>query len=245
MLLKKCMAFGGLTLFGIVGALVPMTMQEAEAKIPVLSVYGEAEVVVDADVAKVYGVIKKTSSDINETINLVDEFSELKEGIVEIGIASDNVKSLYFYDSAMNFDGDIVYRACLDFYVKTENMDSLKDVIELINSQDNAKVKNISYELTSDDAYKEALKLATENAISKAESLFSTDEMEISEIEEECYYYCDSSVKDFVSSDDLIEKITVKAKVKVTMDYAEATEEIKDDMEEVEIDKETGEIIAE
>lgn len=250
-MLKKSLILGSVALLGVVGLSLPMNVQTAEAKVPVLSVYGEAEVTAKPDSAKIYGVMKKTSTEIEETTNIVDSFSKLKEELIEIGVEEGDVQTLYFYDTAMNFDGDVVYRACLDFYVHTEDMESLKEIVDLVNGEDNTKVKNISYELKSDEAYNQALSLAKENAIQKAESLVNTDSMEISEIEEECFYYCNNNFKDFVSSDDLVQSIVVKAKVKVTMDYVEneiETEEPTEEeiqTEEVEIDKETGEIIEE
>ncbi len=250
-MLNKSLILGSVALLGVVGLTFPMNVQTAEAKVPVLSVYGEAEVTAKPDSAKVYGVIKKTSTEIEETTNIVEAFENLKEELLELGVEEGNVQTLYFYDTAMNFDGDIVYRACLDFYVQTEDMESLKEVVDLVNSEENTKVKNISYELKSNEAYNQALSLAKENAIQKAESLVNIDNMEISEIEEECFYYCNNSFKDFISSDDLIESIVVKAKVKVTMDYVENKIEIEEPTEEeiqaedVEIDKETGEIVEE
>ncbi len=229
------------TMFG--GGIMPMRSVEAEIKTPVLSVYGEAEIEVEPDYAKIYGVIKKTSSEIEETTKVVDEFSTIKEDLIEIGVGAENIKSLYFNDTAINFDGEIVYRACLDFYVSTEDMSSLKDIVELINGQDNAEVKSINYEIKREDAYREALNLATENALSKAENLVNTQNMQIREIKEECYYSSYSSYKDFISMDDLIENITVRAKVKVIMDYVEEREEVIE--EEISVDKETGEAIKE
>lgn len=232
------------TIFG--GSVMPLRNIEAEINTPVLSIYGEAEISVAPDYAKIYGVIKKTSSDVEETIKIVDIFASIKNDLIEFGLEEKNIKSLYFNDTATNFDGEIVYRACLDFYVATEDVSSLKEVIELINSQENTTVKSITYELKSDNAYKEALNLATENALSKAESLIDTEKMQIREIQEECYYCSNSSYKDFITTDDIMENITVSAKVKVIMDYAEESEEvIEEELKDVEIDKETGEEIIE
>lgn len=242
MKVKSIIAGLSLVALGIGGAVLPTNMTEAEAKVPVLSVYGEAEIQRQADRAKIFGVIQKASDNKEEVQGVVDVFTEIQQELEEEGVASENVKTLYFYDTFCNFDGEIVYRACLDFCVETENMASIRTIVDELQ-EEGAKVKSISYELVNDEAYNEALSLATENALSKASSLLNTENMEVSEIEEECFYYCNSSYKDFVDleGDDLIENITIKARVKVTMDYVESLED--EITTEQEIDKETGEII--
>lgn len=213
-----------------------------EAKVPVLSVYGEANIEKEADYAKVFGTIHKISDSKEEVEEIVETFSSIKEELSSLGIQEENVKSLYFYDSLCNFEGNIVYRANLDFFVISENVSNLKDIVSTLLGEDNVKIKNITYELKDTSAYNEALSLAKDNAIEKANSLLKTDTIEVKHIEEECMYYCSSNYKNFIETegDDYIETIIIKARVKVTMDYVE--DEI---VTEDNVDKETGEVIEE
>lgn len=214
------MALGGLALSS---AGLP-TDFKASASVPELSVYGEATIEVAPDYAKIYGVIENVSLDGNETSeSVLSAYSKLQESIVGLGLEKDSVNSVYLYEGGCNFDGQIILKTSLDFYVQTENMDNLTEVVSLISNSEHTRVKSINYELASDSAYKEALSKATQNALDKANSLTNTDGMVVCEIQEECYYYSNSSYKDFISIEDgLTENIKVKARVKVTMCYEES-----------------------
>ncbi len=214
--------------------------QEANAmSVPALSVYGEATIEKEADCATVYAKLQKISNEKDEIDEIVEDFSLIKDKLESIGIENEKVKTLYFYEGLCNFDGSIAYRANLDFYVKSEEVSSLKEIVSTILEEDCASIDNITYELCDTTAYNEALSLAKNNALQKANMLLKTDNMEIQSIEEECFYHCSSNYRDFVlmENDDYIETITIKARVKVTMDYSnEGSQNIEES-----VDKETGE----
>jgi len=235
-----CFALSTLALGGGMAA-VP---QEASAKsVPVLSVYGEATIEKEAGCATVYARIQKISNEKEEIDEIVEDFSSIKEELENIGIEKENIKTLYFYEGLCNFEGNIAYRANLDFYVKSEEISSLKEVVTTILEEESASIDNITYELCDTSAYNEALALAKDNALQKANSLLKTENMGIQSIEEECFYHCSSNYRDFVvtENDDYVETITIKARVKVTMDYVETENPQIDEN----IDKETGEIFEE
>ena len=235
-----CFALSTLALGGGMMALP----QEANAKsLPALSVYGEAVVEKEADCATVFAKIQKISNDKEEIDEIVEDFSTLKENLENIGIAKEQIKTLYFYDGLCNFEGNIAYRANLDFFVKSENIANLKEIVSTILEEDDACIENVTYELKDTTAYNEALSLAKDNALEKANSLLKTDNMQIQSIEEECFYHCASNYRDFVldENEDYIEMLTIRARVKVTMDYVENGEQTIEEN----IDKETGEILEE
>lgn len=207
----------------------------AKSELPALSVYGEAEIEKQADYAKVFGYIEKISDDKEDIDEIVENFSTIKANLAEVGIEENKVQSLYFYDSVCNFEGSVAYRGYLDFFVICDDLSQMKSIVSTII--EDGKISNITYELKDTSIYNEALSMATENAMQKANSLLKTDNMEVTHIEEQCFFHCPSNYKDFVEveNDDYIETITVKARVKVSMAVVENNGD--------NVDKETGEIL--
>ena len=99
MKIKGLLACLSMLTLGAGGSAFAVNMTEAEAKVPAISVYGEAEIEKQADRAKVFASIRKVSDSREEAQGIVDMFTTIQNELKEEGVASENVKTLYFYDS--------------------------------------------------------------------------------------------------------------------------------------------------
>ena len=214
-----------LLLSSVVGVLIlgggnlGLICDTASASEPLFTVYGEVTKEAVPDSAKIYGSIEKISLDgVSPKEDILLTYENLGQVMSRFDIDEGDLCSTYYYEGACNFDGKVILRTSLDFCLSIDGIQALKEIIDEMKGVEFVTIKSITYELNDDAVYQDALSEAKQKAFDKAKRLAGDEELVVSEVEEECYYY-NSSYKDFISfeDEDLVRMITVKAKVRVTM----------------------------
>lgn len=199
----------------------------AEANIVVV---GEGCVSVAPNVATINIAVETRKEDLNQAVS---ENKASTDGIFEIlaqaGYSEDDIQTKNFsvyqrfdYSNGEKFLG---YQVRSSFEVRTKDLDRLDDLIKNLTASGANCVEGITFSCDNEDElYKQAIKLALENAKVKASAL-SQENLEVEKITEE-FCYMNSLYRDCYSfaSGKEISKGTIKVSAKVIVEFSEEIE---------------------
>lgn len=199
----------------------------AEANIVVV---GEGCVSVAPNVATINIAVETRKEDLNQAVS---ENKASTDGIFEIlaqaGYSEDDIQTKNFsvyqrfdYSNGEKFLG---YQVRSSFEVRTKDLDGLDDLIKNLTASGANCVEGITFSCDNEDElYKQAIKLALENAKVKASAL-SQENLEVEKITEE-FCYMNSLYRDcyFFASGKEISKGTIKVSAKVIVEFSEEIE---------------------
>ena len=182
----------------------------------------------------------ENSSSMNALVGVLKELGVLEENIKTKGY---NVYQRYDYTQGEKLIG---YQVSNYLEFKTKNVDNVGSIISKLMESGANSFSGITFTLeNSEEAYKQALSKALENAKNKASALYG-GELEIKKIIEEkntSYYLRDSyGYANSISETTKFMKgeIKVSACIKVEFEYEDSTKITPPDHIEEDLDKETG-----
>ncbi len=199
----------------------------AEANIVVV---GEGVVDVAPNVATISIAVETRKGDLNQAVSENKANTDsIFEILAQAGYSEDDIQTKNFsvyqrfdYSNGEKFLG---YQVRSSFEVRTKDLNGLDDLIKKLTSSGANCVEGITFSCDNEDElYKQAIKLALENAKVKASAL-SSAALEIERITEE-FCYINSLYKDCYSfsSGNEISKGTIKVSAKVVVEFSEEDE---------------------
>lgn len=173
-----------------------------------LKVRGTGIVSVTADVARVVLGVRETSEDVRDAQAIVNEkINAIYAALIEAGVESKDIgtESLYIYasyDYANYSEGKVVgYTATNTISVTTTQIDKVGEYIDIAFASGANSLDTVNFSSRdNEEAQKEALQLAVQNAYEKAEVIAEAAGMQIVSVKSfdettENYYMNDSGAK--------------------------------------------------
>lgn len=185
-------------------------------------VYGGGKVSVTPDIAYVTIGVESVNSNLQQAIKENnDTIISIIEHLNSKNIAENDIKTKYYsvyqsrdYTTSEKFQ-EYHVRNTLEY--KTSDLDDIGATISRLTELGANRVEDIQFDCsTISECYKNALKLALEDAKSKAASL-TTKELAIDKITEECVYTCMPyrSVDSYTNSADSISSGNIEVEAKI------------------------------
>lgn len=198
----------------------------ANENIPIakIVVYGAGKVIVSPDIAYISVGVESVNS------NLQSAIKENNDTIISIiqylngkNIAENDIKTKYYsvyqsrdYSTSEKFQE---YHVVNTLEYKTADLDNLGETISQLTNLGANRVEDIQFDCsTISDCYQNALKLALEDAKSKAKS-FTNKDLTIDRISEECVFTCMPyrSTELLTQSTDSIKSGNIEIEAKITV----------------------------
>ena len=160
-----------------------------------LKINGRASVEVSPDLAEVYGVIKACSFDGEDAKENANETYSYLENVIRNESSCTLTKEYDYiqpYARDYGYSNDVsVY--CFNISIKFEDLSRLKPVLDILGNIENLDLNDINYMVEDNSSYyADALKLAIQNAVEKAE-MVNSNEVELLRVEETNNYWCGAS----------------------------------------------------
>lgn len=195
-------------LTAIVLAITLLIMGTAFAENTELKVRGSGIVSVTADVARVVLGVRETSEDVRDAQAIVNQkINAIYAALIEAGVENKDIgtESLYIYasyDYSNYSEGKVVgYTATNTISVTTTQIDKVGEYIDIAFASGANSLETVVFSSRdNEEAQKEALQLAVQNAYEKAEVIAEAAGMQIVSVKSfdetiENYYMNDSGAK--------------------------------------------------
>lgn len=187
-----------------------------------LCVIGKASKSVSPDYAKITAVIETLDSDmVKSKDSNFSTFEKVLEALKAQGIAEEDI-ILESYTSYPSYDYNsgkslVGYYTITTFTFNVDNLDNIKNYVDVATENGVTSIRNINYELSNmDEVYQDVLMMAIDNAKEKAEKICG-EEVAIKSVKEEYVYSCTSLYRNYNEnlSQSLMGCIDVEARVSV------------------------------
>ncbi len=189
-----------------------------------ICVFGKSKVSLSPDLARISACIEIYNTDmVKAKEENFSNFEGVIDALKELGIDKDNI-ILDHFSCYPNHDYEqgrrvVGYYSTTSFSVKLDNLEKIKECVNVMTEKGVTNINNIVYEVSDiDEQYNNALSSAVENSKAKAVKLLGREDLNIVSIKEEYVYSSNNLYRNYaedLSASDLIGKIDIEARVLV------------------------------